>query len=166
MNTPHSKYSVRLLALFLFLLQSGSIDAQQRDPKPLFNMQEMENAATLAIEVLQDWHLVGGDVATRQKLITIRVGELVPGKEYRVPVRMIVPANRKAHGFHLTGGHNPAAIRNDAQPRGVERELLNGGVGLVYTIVQVLQQSSQGELGQAADRRFLQTLDPHSSIQY
>jgi hypothetical protein len=166
MNTPHSKYSVRLLALFLFLLQSGSIDAQQRDPKPLFNMQEMENAATLAIEVLQDWHVVGGDVATRQKLITIRVGELVPEKAYRVPVRMIIPANRKAHGFHLTGGHNPAAIRNDARPRGVERELLNGGVGLVYTIVQVLQQSGQGELGQAADRRFLQTLDPHSSIQY
>jgi len=166
MNTPHLKYSVQLVALLLPLLLSGSLDAQPRDAQPLFDMRAMLDATTLKIDVLQDWHVVGGPVDTRQKLITIRVGELVPGKEYRVPVRMIVPANRKASGFHLTGGHNPTMIRNDYRPAGVDRELLSGGVGRVFTIVQVLQQSGQGELGQAAERRFLQTLDPHSSIQY
>jgi len=166
MNTPCSKYSVRLVALLLSLLLGGFVDAQQRDVKTLFDMRAMLDARTLKIDVLQDWHVVDGPVATRQKLITIRVGELVPGKEYRVPVRMIVPASRKARGFHLTGGHNPTMIRNDYRPVGVDRELLSGGVGRVFTIVQVLQQSGQGELGEAAERRFLQTLDPHSSIQY
>ena len=166
MSTSYLKYLVRLLALLLFLLQSGPIDAQQRNSQPLFDMQAMRDATTLATEIQQDWHAVGGDLPTRQKLVTIRVGELVPGREYRVPVRMIVPANGKARGFHLTGGHQTAMLQNDARPRGVERELLGGGVGLVYTVVQVLQQSGQGDLGQAAERRFLQTLDPHSSIQY
>ena len=107
---------------------------------PLFNMAKILDASTLEVKVLKDWHMVGGDIATRQKLITIRVGELVPGKQYRVPVRMIVPANRKAKGFHLTGGHNPAQFQQDLQPRGVDRALISGGVGLVQTVVQVLQQ--------------------------
>ena len=166
MNIPHSKYSVGRLALLLFLLPSGSIDAQQRDSIPLFDMQAMQDARTLAIEVLQNWHAVGGDLPTRQKLITIRVGELVPGREYRVPVRMIVPASGKARGFHLTGGHNATMISNDYRPLGVDRELLRRGVGVVFTIVQELQSSGQGDLGEAAERRFLKTLDPHSSIQY
>ena len=88
---------------------------------PLFNMAKMLDASTLDVKVLKDWHSVRGDVATRQKLISIRVGELMPGKEYRVPVRMIVPANRKAKGFHLTGGHNPGQFQKDLQPRGVDR---------------------------------------------
>ena len=94
---------------------------------PLFNMAEMLDASTLEVKVLKDWHVVRGEVATRQKLITIQVGELLPGKEYRVPVRMIVPANRKAKGFHLTGGHNPGQFQQDLQPRSVDRALLAGG---------------------------------------
>ena len=98
---------------------------------PLFNMVKMLDATTLEVKVLKDWHSVRGEVATRQKLISIRVGELLLGKEYRVPVRMIVPANRKAKGFHLTGGHNPGQFQQDLQPRGVDRTLLVRGVGLV-----------------------------------
>ena len=133
---------------------------------PLFNMAKILDANTLEVKVLKDWHEVRGEVATRQKLITIRVGELVPGKEYRVPVRMVVPAKAKARGFHLTGGHNPAQFQQDLQPRGVDRTLLAGGVGLVQTVVQVLQVSGQRELGRLADRRFVETLNPHYSIQY
>ncbi len=133
---------------------------------PLLDMQQLLDVGTLGIKILSKWHVVEGDVPTRQKLVTIRVGELVPGKEYRVPVRMIVPLDRKAKGFHLTGGHQLARIRRDARPRGVERELLRGGVGLVHTIVQVLAQSGQAELGRAADERFIKTLDPRHSIQY
>ena len=150
----------RLLMISFF---AGLLSLQSA---PLFNMAEMLDASTLEVKVLKDWHLVGGEVATRQKLITIRVGELVPGKEYRVPVRLIVPAKAKAKGFHLTGGHNPAQFQRDLQPRGVDRALLAGGVGLVQTVVQVLQQSGQGELGRLADRRFVETLNPHYSIQY
>ena len=104
---------------------------------PLFNMAEMLDASTLRVKVLKDWHVVRGEIATRQKVITIRVGELVPGKEYRVPVRMIVPAKAKAKGFHLTGGHNPAQLQRDLQPRGVDRGLLEGGVvGLLNACCQ------------------------------
>ena len=133
---------------------------------PLFNMAKILDASTLEVKVLKDWHMVGGDIATRQKLITILVGELVPEKQYRVPVRMIVPVNRKAKGFHLTGGHNPAQFQQDLQPRGVDGALIVGGVGLVQTVVQGLQQSGQGELGRLADRRFVESLNPHYSIQY
>ena len=114
----------RLLLISFF---AGLLSLQSA---PLFNMAEMLDASTLEVKVLKDWHVVGGEVATRQKLITIRVGELVLGKEYRVPVRLIVPAKAKAKGFHLTGGHNPAQFQRDLQPRGVDRALLAGGMGL------------------------------------
>ena len=77
-----------------------------------------------------------GVIETRQKLVSINVGDLWPGQEYRVPVRMVVPANRKAKGFHLTGGSSPSRLQKDARPNPTERELLEGGVGLVITVVQ------------------------------
>ncbi len=134
--------------------------------KHFFSMTAMRDASTLEVKVLQDWRLVPGEPATRQKLITIKVGDFLPGKEYRVPVRMIVPAKGKATGFHLTGGHNPRSMERAAPPRGVDADLIKGGVGLVHTVVQVLQQSGQGELGQAAEREFFKTLNPRYSIQY
>lgn len=137
-----------------------------RADSPLFNMEEMRDPSTLKVEVLQDWHGVKGAVPTRQKLVTIRVGELWPGQDYRVPVRMIVPADRKAKGFHLTGGHQTGQLQRDARPRGVEVDLLEGGVGLVYTVVQTLKSQGQAELDKAMYERFIETLDPHVSIQY
>ncbi len=152
--------------LCLVILATPELGAQQRASQPLFDMAAMLDESTLKIDVLQDWHLVNGPVPMRQKLISIEVGQLVPGQPYRVPVRMIVPANRKAKGFHLTGGHNLQNIQRDARPLGVDLDLLRGGVGLVHTIVQVLQQSGQRELGRLADRKFVETLNPHHSIQY
>ena len=70
----------------------------------VFDMKEIRDPSTLQIKVLQDWHQVNGVIETRQKLVTINVGDLWPGQEYRILVRMVVPANRKAKGFHLTGG--------------------------------------------------------------
>ena len=160
------KSLLTLLSLFFVALATSPVAAQGRTTKPLFDMAAMLDESTLKVDVLQDWHPVNGPVPTRQKLISIEVGELLPGRSYRIPVRMIVPANRKAKGFHLTGGHNQDNIQRDARPRGVDLDLLRGGVGLVYTIVQVLQQSGQGELGRAADREFFRTLNPHYSIQY
>ena len=89
---------------------------------PLFDMGALRDADTLDVKVLKDWHAVQGEVVTRQKLISIRVGELVPGREYRLPVRFIVPHDAKAKDFHLTGGHNFQNINNDFRVRGLDAE--------------------------------------------
>jgi hypothetical protein len=129
-------------------------------------MEEIRNAGSLDVEVIEDWHLVKGEVNTRQKYATIRVGELWPGQDLRIPVRFIVPENRKAMGFHLTGGNRLQVISSDAEPRGVDVLLLEGGVGLVQTLVQNLQSIDQAQLGSAMERKFIETLNPHYSIQY
>ncbi|MFP6668010.1 MAG: hypothetical protein VB876_11895, partial [Pirellulales bacterium] len=132
----------------------------------LFDMQTICDASTLDVEVLQDWHSVDGQVSTRQKLVTIHVGEMWAGQGYRMPVRMVVPANRKATGFHLTGGNSSERLRKDTRLNPLEQKLIHGGVGLVYTVVQVLAQSGLGGLERASEDRFLRTLNPHNKIQY
>jgi len=102
----------------------------------IFDMDAIRDPKTLEVKVLQDWHTVQRPIATRQKLVTINVGEMWPGQDYRVPVRMVVPADRKAKGFHLTGGNTPARLERDAEPNPLDQELLKGGVGLVLTVVQ------------------------------
>lgn len=132
----------------------------------VFDMDAILEVDTLDIEVLQDWHTVAGPVDTRQKLVTINVGNLWEGQEYRVPVRMVVPKNEKAKGFHLTGGSTPSRLRMATKPGHLERKLLKSGVGLVFTVVQEPGSYGQRELATAANRRFLETLDPHYKIQY
>ena len=150
----------------LWLLIGIWLGALAAPAAPLFDMAAIRDASTLDVKVLKDWYPVHGEVMTRQKLITIRVGELVPGQEYRLPVRFIVPHDRKAKGFHLTGGHQLRNMQNSFPPRGLDVELLRGGVGLVFTVVQVLPASGQPELGRKAERRFIETLNPKHSIQY
>jgi len=132
----------------------------------LFNMEQIRDAGTLQTEVVEDWHPVDGDVPTRQKFVWIRVGELWAGQDYRVPVRLIVPPAGNASGFHLTGGHSLEGIEKDITLRPFERELIEEGVGLVYTMVQNPAMLGQKELGDEMNRRFIETLDPHYSIQY
>lgn len=129
-------------------------------------MDAIRDPNTLEIEVLQDWHNVKGQVPTRQKLVTINVGEMWPGQNYRMPVRMVVPVDRKAKGFHLTGGNQPARLKQNSQLNSIDQELIKGGVGLVYTVVQVLKQSGLGDLGDASEARFAKSLNPHDKIQY
>ncbi|MBT7404922.1 MAG: hypothetical protein HN754_02300, partial [Opitutae bacterium] len=132
----------------------------------VFDMKEIRDPSTLQIKVLQDWHPVNGVIETRQKLVTINMGDLWPGQEYRIPVRMVVPANRKAKGFHLTGGSSPSRLEKDTRPNPNERELLEGGVGLVITVVQEPGTYGQRALSQAAEKRFAETLNPRVKIQY
>lgn len=70
-----------------------------------FEMNAIRSQENLQAEIIQDWHSVEGDIPTRQKYMTIRVGEFWPGQDYRVPVRLVVPATSKAKGFRLTGEH-------------------------------------------------------------
>ena len=146
-----------LLSLFFSLSAFGM---------KVFDMEKIRDPSTLQIKVLQDWHKVQGPIATRQKLVTINVGDLWPGQEYRVPVRMVVPANRKAKGFHLTGGSSPSRLQKDARPNPTERELLEGGVGLVITVVQEPGTYGQREMAQASEKRFAKSLNPRFKIQY
>ena len=132
----------------------------------IFDMDAIRDPETLEVKVLQDWHTVQGQIVTRQKLVTINVGELWPGQDYRVPVRMIVPADQKAKGFHLTGSSTPARLKMDTKPNALNRELLNGGVGVVFTVVQEPGTYGQREMARAAEKRFAQTLNPRYKIQY
>jgi hypothetical protein len=151
----------KILYITLFI----GVYAYANDDPPI-DMAEMLDEDTLAVEVIRDWHAVDGPCPTRQKYITICVGELWPGQDYRIPVRMIVPVDRKAKGFHLTGGHGLKDMDRDVRPRGVDEELLNGGVGLVHTIVQEPRSLGKAELGDEMRSRFTETLDPRYSIQY
>ena len=132
----------------------------------IFDMDEIRDASTLKSEILQDWHIVNGLVSTRQKSITISVGELWPGRDLRIPVRFIVPVNGKAKGFHLTGGHNLKQFESDTAIRGVDIELIKGGIGLVHTIVQEPRTYGEGDLGKQMRNRFIDTLETRYSIQY
>ena len=132
----------------------------------VFDMKEIRDPNTLEVRVLQDWHKVEGVIETRQKLVSINVGDIWPGQEYRVPVRMVVPANRKAKGFHLTGSSNPMRLENDTRPDSTERELLKGGVGLVITVVQEPGTYGQRKLSMESEQRFAKSLNPRFKIQY
>ncbi|MEM7474724.1 MAG: hypothetical protein AAF483_07005 [Planctomycetota bacterium] len=134
--------------------------------KDVFDMKAIRDASTLEIEVLQDWRIVKGPIDTRQKLITINVGEIWEGQDYRLPVRMVVPARRKAKGFHLTGGSTPRNLERDFRPRGHFLELLKGGVGLVTTVVQEPGTYGKVELGGESEAKFAKSLNPHYKIQY
>ena len=114
-------------------------------------MDAIRDPGTLEVEVVQDWHTVQGRITTRQKLVTINVGEMWPGQDYRVPVRMVVPADRKAKGLHLSGGNTPARLEQDAKPNPLDQELLKGGIGLVLTVVQEPGTYGQRELARAAE---------------
>ena len=126
--------------LIAFLLASRGVSTAGE----IFDMDAIRDPKTLEIKVLQDWHTVQRPIATRQKLVTINVGEMWPGQDYRVPVRMVVPADRKAKGFHLTGGNTPARLERDAEPNPLDQELLKGGVGLVLTVVQEPEPTASG----------------------
>jgi len=129
-------------------------------------MASIRDAGTLDVDVLQDWRRVEGSVPTRQKHVTINVGEIWSGQDYRVPVRMIVPADRKARGFHLTGGATPDRLKRDARLNALDQELIRGGVGVVYTVVQEPRTYGEAELGRASETRFAKTLNPRYKIQY
>ncbi len=154
------------LATILFLNSLVSAALTVNATEPLFDMEAMRDASTLEVEVIQDWHPVDGQVPSRQKLISINVGEIWPGQDYRMPVRFVVPTEGKATGFHLTGGNNPERLQQDTKVSNIDALLLERGVGQVQTVVQVLQMSGLGKLGLESEQRFAKSLNPRDKIQY
>ena len=167
-NDDSTTYWPRIIPCLIAVIIgiSGSVTANSLNAGELFDMDAMRDAKTLEIEVLQDWHIVAGPISTRQKLVTINVGDLWPGRDYRLPVRMVVPADRKAKGFHLTGGSTPTRLQKDTKPNPLERELLGGGVGLVFTVIQEPGSYGERDLARSAEKRFIETLNPRFKIQY
>lgn len=161
----HASGRARLLIALSLVASSCSLSTTA-EALDVFDMDAIRNASSLKTEVIQDWRTVSGPVITRQKLVTINVGEIWPGQEYRVPVRMVVPASGKARGFHLTGGNSPRTLERETRPRGHDLELLQGGVGLVKTVVQEPGTYGQAELGRESEARFATTLNPRHKIQY
>lgn len=157
---------IQALCLTVTLIITLLIQSTTAQAAEVFDMDAIRDPSTLEIEVLQDWRTVKGPIVTRQKLVTINVGEIWSGQDYRLPVRMVVPADRKARGFHLTGGNSPAKLERETRPRGVDLQLLQGGAGLVMTVVQEPGSYGKPELGGRSEARFAKSLDPHHKIQY
>lgn len=137
------------------------VDIAQAGDPPLFDPAEFLDESTLDVTVLQDWHVDTVNGVTRQKLIEIKVAEWWPGRDYRVPVRLIVPLTGKATGFWITGDHAYGSFDDDVGVSGgVSALLIAGGVGLVHTMVQPLESLPGG--AQLLDEmwdHFLQTQD-------
>ncbi|MEE8432875.1 MAG: hypothetical protein V3S16_16630, partial [Candidatus Desulfatibia sp.] len=134
----------KISSILLFLLCVSAIVAQngiQSEIKktsvdPIFNTEEILDESTLDIKILQDWHLDEPTSSTRQKLIEINVAEWWPGQDFRIPVRMIVPLEGKAKGFHITGANPYETLMKDAKPSDFDAKLLANGVGIVKTHVK------------------------------
>ena len=161
------KYNVlnHLTAILIFLVLATSLAnpavAEPATVESIFNTEEILDENTLETKTLQDWHPDKPTGSTRQKLIEIKVAEWLPGKDYRIPVRMIVPLKGKAKGFHITGANPAAALMKDVKPSAFEAKLLANGVGIVKTVVKPLAQiPGKRGLEQEMARLFLKDLNP------
>ncbi|MCH8949924.1 MAG: hypothetical protein IIB87_06060 [Chloroflexi bacterium] len=156
--------SYKSLALLAAVLVAGlfalaSPVARAGDP-PLFDPVEFLDESTLDVVVLDDWHVDTVNGTTRQKLIEINVAEWWPGQDFRMPVRLIVPLDGKATGFHITGGHAYGSFDNDVGPTWYDAQLIAGGVGVVQTVVRPIESLPGGaQLAQDMLARLLQTHD-------
>lgn len=136
-----------LLICFVMACDCGKDTTPSPDDTPTeivvdsFDIEEIRDASTLDIEVIEDWHLDSFSGLTYQKLVEITVTEWWPGEVFRVPVRMVAPANG-ATGFVITGG--TISVDGDQVSGELEQALLGNGVGVVYTQVQSLNEYRSG----------------------
>ena len=130
--------------------------------RDLFVTKEILDESTLDVKILADWHSVGD---TRQKLVEINVAEWWPGQDYRIPVRMIVPAKGKAKGFSITGANAYQGLMEDTRPTEFEAKLLAGGVGVVKTHVKSFRLiPGKRGLEQKMQREFIKDLNPRYTV--
>ncbi|MEM7143522.1 MAG: hypothetical protein AAF591_00210 [Verrucomicrobiota bacterium] len=130
----------------------------------IFSTEEILDESTLETKVLQDWHTDTISGSTRQKLVEINVAQWWPGQDFRIPVRMIVPLEGKAKGFHITGANTVEFLSKDIKPNAFDARLLANGVGVVKTVVKPLEQIP-GKKGVEAkmNRLFFKDLNPRYS---
>lgn len=147
-----------VILLCLLFVKPHTLSAQATSP---FDLAEIRDETTLDVTILQDWHVDTVSGMTRQKLIEINVAEWWPGQDYRIPVRLIAPLTGKAAGFHITGNHAYASMTGDAGLDTLDQLLINGSVGVVYTVVQALPDIPGGNLLlEQMTNRFISTHNP------
>ncbi len=164
MNT-FSIENIRLLPLLkaLALSLAATLNAAEKplnisaSVDSLFSTEEILEESTLEPKILQDWHPVG---STRQKLVEINVAQWWPGQDYRIPVRLIVPLEGKAKGFHITS-NKAEFLSKDINPNAFDAKLLANGVGIVKTVVKVINTiPGKKGLEQKMMRVFMKDLNP------
>ena len=166
MNRTRIIASLFILAALIIVVTSATAFADGSGVEcDMFNIEEILDKSTLDIKTLQDWHVDEVTGSTRQKLIEINVAEWWPGQDYRIPVRMIVPLERKAKGFHITGGNPAEALMNDSRPNDFQAKLLANGVGIVKTVVKPLGQiPGKEDLEQEMMQMVLKDLNPRHTV--
>ena len=159
----------KISSILLFLFCVSLVVAQNRNQsekkkatqESMFTIEEILDESTLEIKILEDWHVDKITGTTRQKVIEINVAEWWPGQDYRVPVRLIVPRNSKAKGFHITGTHTVGLLMNDSKPNDFQKKLLSNGVGIVKTVVKSFSQIPGKEsLQKEMMKKFMKDLNP------
>ena len=154
------QFELRLIVTAGLLLFGTSGLAETQVESPVFSSEEILDESTLEAQVIEDWHTGTQGGTTRQKLVEIKVAEWWPGNDYRIPVRMIVPLEGKAKGFHITGSHSAESVSKESRPNAFEARLLANGVGLVKTVVKPLNQiPGKRGLEQEMMRKFMKDFD-------
>ena len=81
-------------------------------------------------------------------------------------VLLETPGHGTDHELTINASNSPGRMNQDIRLSPLDQKLIQGGVGLVSTVVQVLGQSGLGDLGKQSEERFSRSLDPHDKIQY
>jgi len=160
------KYNMlnHLAAISLFIVcevsSTMSAVATPATVASIFNTEEILDKSSLETKTLQDWHIDTKTGSTRQKLVEINVAEWWPGQDYRIPVRLIVPLEGKAKGFHITGNNTAESLSKDTNPNAFDAKLLTNGLGVVKTVVKVVNTipGKQG-LDQKMQKMFMKDLN-------
>jgi hypothetical protein len=166
-NSNHSRrnFLKHTAATLLCIIGAASLSmpavAAPAATDSIFSTEEILDESTLETKILQVWHKDTVTGTTRQKLVEINVAQWWPGQDYRIPVRMIVPLEGKAKGFHITGGNEVKFLSKDINPNAFDTKLLAHGVGIVKTVVKVFEQipGKQG-LQKEMGKLFLEDLNP------
>lgn len=114
--------------------RSAAVAAEAAPP---YEMTEVRDPSTLKLEVVRDWCIVPGDPPTRQKAVTISACTWLPGREVRLPVIMVAPAEGGPFPFVIAAtGLQGTRVRLDD----LERALLLRGVAFVHVGIGAIDQ--------------------------
>ena len=123
---------------------------------PPYELAGIRDPQTLAVEVVHDWRLVPGAPPTRQKQIVVTACTWWPGRDIRLPVIFVAPAEGGPFPFVISsiGLTSGRAVRPDE----LEQALLPSGVAFVRVgIGQIDQMESSGILADEMNALFLKT---------
>ncbi|MFL2928239.1 MAG: hypothetical protein ACJZ72_06595 [Opitutales bacterium] len=128
----------------------------------VFDMEEIRDPGTLQIKVLQDWHqgTMGSHRTPGRSWSASMWVTFGPGRSTVSPSAWSCLPTAKPRDFTSLVEVPLPDCKRMPGPNPTERELLEGGVGLVITVVQEPGTYGQRALSLAAEKRFAETLNP------